>query len=157
MKRTIVGLTLGAILAGLLPAWAHTDEYFEVVEALHGGQLRMAGPYHLALVAKDREITLYMTDHADNKITTDGGLGKATIETGRTRTQIGMHTGPYFEVKRRRIRYADHQAIGLKRYRAGICSSGEKHPSLSTQATQATLASNPSTTSSTHRERPRIT
>ena len=51
----------------------------------------MVGPYHLELVARDREITLYVTDHADNKITTDGGLGKATIETGQTRTQIGLH------------------------------------------------------------------
>jgi len=91
MNKTITGLVLGAMLAVLPPARAHTDEYFELVEAPHGGQLRMVGPYHLELVARDREITLYVTDHADNKITTDGGLGKATIESGQTRTQIGLH------------------------------------------------------------------
>lgn len=91
MNNTITGLLLGTMLAVSLPAWAHTDEYFELVEAAYGGQLRMVGPYHLELVAKDREITPYVTDHADNKITTDGGLGKTTIETGQTKTQIGLH------------------------------------------------------------------
>ena len=91
MNKTITGFVLGATLAVSLPAWAHIDEYFDSVESPHGGQLRMVGPYHVELVAKDREITLYVTDHADNKITTDGGLGKATIETGQTRTRIGLH------------------------------------------------------------------
>ncbi|TKS59591.1 MAG: hypothetical protein EWM72_02159 [Nitrospira sp.] len=91
MKKTMTGFVLGAMLAVSLPAWAHIDEYFDSVAAPHGGQLRMVGPYHLELVTKDKEITLYVTDHADNKINTDGGLGKATIETGQTRTQIGLH------------------------------------------------------------------
>lgn len=91
MCKAIVAVMLSVILAWSLPAWAHTDEYFESVDAPHGGQLRMVGPYHLELVAKDKEIAVYVTDHADNKITTDGGLGKATIETGQTRTQVGLH------------------------------------------------------------------
>ena len=91
MNKPMTGFVLGAMLAVSLPAWAHIDEYFDSVAAPHGGQLRMVGPYHLELVTKDKEITLYVTDHADNKINTDGGLGKATIETGQTRTQIGLH------------------------------------------------------------------
>lgn len=87
----IAGVVFGALLVWSLPAWAHVDEYFDSVEAPHGGQLRMVGPYHLELVAKDREITIYVTDHADNKISADGGLGKATIETGQSRTQIWLH------------------------------------------------------------------
>jgi len=91
MNKTIPGFVLSVTLALWLPAWAHIDEYFDSVEAPHGGQLRMVGPYHLEIVVKDKEIALYVTDHADNKITTDGGLAKATIETGQTRTQIGLH------------------------------------------------------------------
>jgi len=91
MNNSVCGWILGAILALALPAWAHTDEYFEAVEAPHGGQLRMIGPYHLELVVKDRDITVYVTDHADNKITTDGGIGKATVETGQARSQIGLY------------------------------------------------------------------
>ncbi|MBI3355985.1 MAG: hypothetical protein HY038_04305 [Nitrospirae bacterium] len=91
MNKAITGLVLGVMLAPSLPVWAHTDEYFEFVTAPHGGQLRMVGPYHLELVAKGGELTVYVTDHADNKISMDRGQGKATVETGQTRTQIGLH------------------------------------------------------------------
>lgn len=92
MKKTMTGFVLGAMLAVSLPAWAHTEEYFDSIEAPHGGQLRTAGPYHLELVAKDGEFTLYVTDHVDNKINTDGGMGKVTIQTGKTkaRTQVEL-------------------------------------------------------------------
>jgi hypothetical protein len=91
MTKTIPALVLGTLLTLSPSAWAHTDEYFESVDAPHGGQLRMVGPYHLELVAKDGELTVYLTDHADNKLSTGGGLGKATVETGQTRTQVSLH------------------------------------------------------------------
>jgi hypothetical protein len=90
MNRTMTVFVLGATLAVSLPAWAHTEEYFDSVEAPHGGQLRMAGPYHLELVAKDGELTLHVMDHADYKISTDGGMGKATIQNGKTKTQVKL-------------------------------------------------------------------
>lgn len=91
MNKAIAGVVVGATLVWSPPAWTHVDEYFDSVEAPHGGQLRMTGPYHVELVAQERELTIYVTDHADNKITTDGGLAKATVETGQTRTQVGLH------------------------------------------------------------------
>lgn len=51
----------------------------------------MAGLYHLELVAKDGELTLYVADHMDNKISSDGGEGKTTIQTGETSTHVGLH------------------------------------------------------------------
>ena len=55
-------VTFLAVVALILspPAWSHTDEYFDSVNAPHGGQVRMAGPYHLEIVAKDKEIVLYV-------------------------------------------------------------------------------------------------
>lgn len=91
MNKTISGMILGSILALSPPAWAHTDEYFESVEAPHGGQLRMTGPFHLELVAKEGELVVYVTDHVENNIGVDGGLAKATIETGSSRTQVHLH------------------------------------------------------------------
>jgi len=92
MNHTIAALVIGATLALSIPAEAHTDEYFESVEAPHGGQLRMTGPYHMELVAKDGSLTVYVTDHADNAISVDGGLAKATIEAGgSSRTQVHLH------------------------------------------------------------------
>ena len=69
-------------------AWPHTDEYFDTVDAPHGGQMRMAGPYHMEIITKDREIVLYITDHANTKISIEGGIGKATIQTGKTKTTV---------------------------------------------------------------------
>ena len=43
----------------------------------------MAGPYHLELVAKDKELVLYVTDHGDNPVKTEGGTAKATIQIGK--------------------------------------------------------------------------
>ncbi len=91
MKSMMIACGLSAALAMTPSAWAHTDEYFESIEAPHGGQLRMTGPFHLELVAKGRELTVYVTDHADTKISVDGGLAKATIETGSTRSQVHLH------------------------------------------------------------------
>ena len=56
-------------------AWAHTDEYLATVGAPHGGQLRAAGSFHLELVAKDGEETLYVTDHGNIPIPVQRGHG----------------------------------------------------------------------------------
>jgi hypothetical protein len=71
-------------------AWSHTDEYFDTVDAPHGGQMRMAGPYHMEIITKDKEIILYITDHANAKISIEGGIGKATIQTGKTKTTVKL-------------------------------------------------------------------
>lgn len=80
MKKYLIGVVFFGLLnlfAGL--TWAHSDEYLEATGAAHGGQIRMAGPYHFELVAKDGELRLYVTDHMDREILTKGGSGKANI------------------------------------------------------------------------------
>ena len=81
MNKTVVAILLG--MAITLPTWAHTDDYLDTLTTAHGGQLRMAGPYHLELVAKDKEMVLYVTDHGDNPVKTEGGTAKATIQIGK--------------------------------------------------------------------------
>jgi hypothetical protein len=81
MNKTVVAILLG--MAITLPTWAHTDDYLDTLTTAHGGQLRMAGPYHLELVAKDKELVLYVTDHGDNPVKTDNGTAKATIQIGK--------------------------------------------------------------------------
>ncbi|WP_292981785.1 hypothetical protein [Nitrosomonas sp.] len=80
MKKNLMSIILSGLLILLTgSAWAHSDEYLENVKAPHGGQVRMAGPYHFELVAKDGELRLYVTDHMDHEILTKGGSGKANI------------------------------------------------------------------------------
>ena len=91
MRTTTAAAVFFALSILTLPARAHTDEYFEAVQAPHGGQLRMTGPYHMELVAQDGQLTVYVTDHAENKISVEGGLAKATVETGASKTQVHLH------------------------------------------------------------------
>lgn len=79
-----------ALMGASLFAAAHTEEYFDSVESPHGGQMRMSGPYHLELVAKDKEIVLYVMDHANSKLSAEGGSGKATIQTGKDKTRTSV-------------------------------------------------------------------
>lgn len=64
-------------------ALAHTEGHLATLTPPHGGQLRASGPFHLELVAKDGELTLYITDHGDKPISTTGGQGKANIQVGK--------------------------------------------------------------------------
>jgi hypothetical protein len=93
-KLVILTSLFGAILVTSFPAQAHNEEYFDSRESPHGGQMRMTGPYHLELVLKDKEILLYVMDHADSKISIKGGSGKATIQTGKDKTAVSIKLEP---------------------------------------------------------------
>ncbi len=85
-----------AVLLGS-PALAHDDAYMDTLKAPHGGQLRMAGPYHYELVvAKDSRdikanpVVVYVTDHAGQKIPTAAAAGTATFFTGKRKTTAAL-------------------------------------------------------------------
>lgn len=85
--RVTTFLIGAALLSMSFFASAHTEEFFDSRESPHGGQMRMTGPYHLELVAKDNEIVVYVMDHADKELSVNGGSGKATIQSGKTKTK----------------------------------------------------------------------
>lgn len=94
MKHLLGNLALCAILLGSVPVEAHTAKRSDPVKALHGGQSLAAGPYHLELVAKDGELVLYVTDHADKAIPTNGARAKATIQHGFEKARIQVELEP---------------------------------------------------------------
>ena len=94
MHKSMATVLISAALAVSLPAGAHTEEYFDSINAPHGGQMRMAGPYHLELVAKEKEIVLYVMDHSDQKISTEGGIAKATIQIGKAKSKTSIKLEP---------------------------------------------------------------
>ena len=72
LKPFVKTLTIAAALLSTA-AFAHTDEYLDTVVGPNGGQLRMAGVYHLEpVLAKDAKagtasaVKLYLLDHANN-------------------------------------------------------------------------------------------
>lgn len=90
----IAALTL--LFAGGMAA-AHDDKSLDTQKAPHGGQLRMAGAYHLELViagnspqAKDNPVTVYVTDHAGTAVPVVGAKGTVTILAGKAKTAITL-------------------------------------------------------------------
>ena len=94
MNRSITVAVLFATLIVSQPVWAHTDESLDAMPSAHGGQVRAAGPYHLELVAKDGELVLHVTDHANNEINITGGEGKANIQQGKAGSKIKVRLEP---------------------------------------------------------------
>jgi hypothetical protein len=88
MNKLVVIAVIAAPLIIFQPVWAHTDEQLDTIPSPHGGQVRATGPYHLELVVKDRELVLYVTDHAGQEIKTDGGEGKARVQQDKTGGKI---------------------------------------------------------------------
>ena len=86
----IAALTAGAALA-------HGDEVLDMQKTPNGGQQRMAGIYHFELMvskdskeAKDNPVIVYVTDHANAKISTVGAGGTATILAGKQKTSVTL-------------------------------------------------------------------
>jgi len=94
MTHLLRYLVLGLMLIWSGPVDAHKAKHNEAVKALHGGQARAAGPYHLELVAKDGELLLYVTDHSDQPIPTDGAKAKATIQHGYEKANLQVELEP---------------------------------------------------------------
>ncbi|MDH5669290.1 MAG: hypothetical protein OEY86_14895 [Nitrospira sp.] len=92
MKYLLGYLVLGTILICSGPVEAHKAKHNKAVKALHGGQAHAAGPYHLELVATNGKLLLYVTDHSDKAIPTDGAKATATIQQGyeKAMTQIEL-------------------------------------------------------------------
>ena len=78
-------LILPMLLTWSPPASAHSDQHFDSMQTPHGGQIRMAGPYHFELVMGPSEVSVYVTDHGDQPIETGGGSAKVIITSGKKR------------------------------------------------------------------------
>ena len=94
MNRSMSATVLFVALIVSQPVWAHTDESLDAMLSPHGGQVRAAGPYHLELVAKDGELVLHVTDHANNEINTTGAEGTANVQQGKAGSKIKVKLEP---------------------------------------------------------------
>lgn len=94
MKQLLSPVALYAMLLVAVPVGAHSTKHAEPVKVLHGGQSLAAGPYHLELVAKDGELILYVADHSDKAIPSDGARAKATIQQGFEKARFQVELAP---------------------------------------------------------------
>lgn len=84
MKHLLAILMLAAGIAH-----AHDDATLDKVKAPNGGQLRMAGLYHIELVlakdakeGKESPVVIHVTDHADKKLPSQGMKASVTMFGG---------------------------------------------------------------------------
>lgn len=76
------------------PALAHDPETLDRMPSPNGGQVRMAGPYHLELVLEPRRVTLHVMDHANREVPVAGGRATATFAaSNETETVELLPTG----------------------------------------------------------------
>jgi hypothetical protein len=71
-------------------AFSHSDEFFDAKPSPHGGQVRMAGAYHFELVVEEGLLTVFVTDHADTAIATEGASAVALVEAAKVKSQIKL-------------------------------------------------------------------
>lgn len=88
LLTTLLALALSLSLSHY--AVAHDDLWFDSQTHPHGGQMRMAGPFHVELVTASGELTAYVSDHADQSIATEGGTARATIMSGGKRSNVRL-------------------------------------------------------------------
>jgi hypothetical protein len=72
--------------------FAHDDATLDKMKTPNGGQLRMAGAYHIELVvvkdspqSKENPLVIYLTDHGDGKISSAGMKASVTLFAGGTK------------------------------------------------------------------------
>jgi hypothetical protein len=76
-------LTTALIAVSLAaPVLAHDDATLDARESPHGGQVRMTGPYHYELVVGEGVLRVYLTDHADQPVSSQGVNGNAVVLRG---------------------------------------------------------------------------
>ncbi len=90
---------LALLLTGLISAavHAHTDEYFDSKKGPHGGQVRMAGIYHLELVlladSAERNtqlVKLYVSDHGDQPKAAAGATANILLVSGKQKSSAAL-------------------------------------------------------------------
>jgi len=90
--ETLFSYLLVAMMLASGGAAAHDDATLDAARSPHGGQLRMAGPYHYELVTAANAISVYVTDHAGTKLSTKGVSGSATIASGKREVCIPLRS-----------------------------------------------------------------
>ncbi|OQX13897.1 MAG: hypothetical protein BWK73_10960 [Thiothrix lacustris] len=85
-KATLFAVSL--LMAGY--SLAHTDEFLDSQASPHGGQVRMTDTHHLELVIKDKEITVYVMNHANEAQPSAGMQATATVLSGDAKTEVRL-------------------------------------------------------------------
>lgn len=112
-------LTLAALLVVSAHAHAHNDSWFDTHPTPHGGQVRMAGPYHLELMPPAAEVVIYVTDHGDTAIPTAGWNAHMLVLNAGKKTRIALKPTDTNQLRGKGMLPVGAQAVLSVRPKAG--------------------------------------
>lgn len=92
MKKFAIVLFSVFALSSHTVSLAHSDAELDQQVAPHHGQIRMAGAYHIELVAKNNMLITYMTDHAGVPQETKGMTATAILLNKSQKTTVTLHS-----------------------------------------------------------------
>lgn len=97
IRTLFLSLASVAFLVASDNSLAHTDEVLATQKAPNGGELRVAGPYHLELVVatdsrevRENPIVLHVSDHDGVAIPTAGARATATLLAGKIKATVTL-------------------------------------------------------------------
>jgi hypothetical protein len=97
MRADRVIFTNFMLIAVFAPrAWAHDATTLDAMPSAHGGQVRMAGPYHIELLLEGksaagvRPIRVYLQNHAFEAVTSSGMIGIVKLTDGTIERSITL-------------------------------------------------------------------
>jgi hypothetical protein len=76
------------VVVSATQVWAHDATTLDAMPSAHGGQVRMAGPYHIELLLEGsgaagvRPIRVYLQNHAFEAVTSSGMIGSIKLTDG---------------------------------------------------------------------------
>jgi len=87
----IVGVAIVALGLALTPIAGHAaDKHDHAKRGANGGELVDAGTYHLELVVKGQELSLYVLDDKNGKVAVKEGKATATVMSGSSKATITL-------------------------------------------------------------------
>ena len=90
--RSLFALLVFMLASVLLTpmAQAHSDEHLDAEGGVHGGMLRMSGPYHLELAVADGAVTIWVMDHGNAAQPVAGARGQLLLLQENARITVDL-------------------------------------------------------------------
>lgn len=89
MRNKLNRMFLAVVLFSA-PCFAHDDAYLDSHPTPHGGQVRMAGPYHMEVLTEHSHLRVYVTDHGGAAVSTAGWKAQAIVLAGKQKLHYDL-------------------------------------------------------------------
>ena len=89
MNMVAALITSVVLVLNIAPSFG-ADKHDHAKMGTNGGQVVDAGQYHLELVVNGQELTLYVLDEKNSKVSVDGAKASAIVMSGGGKTTIPL-------------------------------------------------------------------